>query len=151
MYLCLGYMWSHWLITTLEFTFKKLCWQPLILPINEACSNKILCHDWCNWSHSKVSVTAFLPQEQQSVYAVIQHSTNPPAAPPPTELQPVVYAAVKQSTNSSDAPLSSEYDDIGYHVEMMEEAVQETCPTSCKGQCLHQHGVMFHVPSANRG
>ena len=78
-----------------------------------------------------------LQEEQQPVYADIYHSTNPPAAPPPTELKPVVYAAVldKQSTNSSDAPLSSEYDDIRYHVKMMEEAVQETHPTSCKGQC----------------
>ena len=66
---------------------------------------------------------AFSPQEQHLVYADIYHSANPPAAPPPTEPKPVVYAAVKQSTNSSDDPLSSEYDDIGYHVKMMEEAV----------------------------
>ena len=82
-----------------------------------------------------MSVKAFSPQKQQPDYADIYHSANPPAAPPPTELKPIVYAAVEQSTNSSDAPLSSEYDDIGYHLEMMEEAVQKTCPTSCKGQC----------------
>ena len=74
-------------------------------------------------------------QEQQPVYADIYHSTNPPAAPPPTELKPVDYAAVKQSTNSSDAPLPSEYDDIGHQVKKMKEALQETRPTSCKGQC----------------
>ena len=73
------------------------------------------------------------PLTEPVVYADLKQSTNPPAAPPPT--QPVVYAAVKQSTNSSDAPLSSEYDDIGYHVEMMEGTVQKTCPTPCKGQC----------------
>ena len=74
-------------------------------------------------------------QKQQPIYADIHHSTNPPAAPPPTELKPVDYAEVKQSTNSLDAPLSSEYDDTGHHVKVMEEAVQETYPTSCKGQC----------------
>ena len=79
-------------------------------------------------------------QKRQPVYADIHHSTNPPAAPPPTELKSVDYAEVKQSTNSPDADgvlchLSSEYDDIGYHVKVMEEAVQETRPTSCKGQC----------------
>ena len=73
----------------------------------------------CQWN-------LFSPQKQQPVYADIYHSANPPAAPPPTELQPVVYAAVNQS--SSDAPLSSEYDDIGHQVKVMEEAVQETCP-----------------------
>ena len=78
---------------------------------------------------------AFSPQKQQPVYSDIYHSANPPAAPPPTELKPVVYAAVQQSSNSPDAPLSSEYDDIAHHVKVMEEAVQETCPTSCKGQC----------------
>ena len=84
-------------------------------------------------------------QKQQPVYADIHHSTNPPAAPPPTELKLVVYAEVKQSANSSDAPLSSEYADIGHHVEVMEEAVQETCPTSCKGQCP----VLCHVSTHN--
>ena len=87
---------------------------------------------------------AFSPQEQQPVYVDIYHSANPPTVPPPTELKPV-YAAVKQSTNSSDAPLSSEYDDIGHHVKVLEEAVQETCPTSYKGQChvscyFYKHG-----------
>ena len=84
----------------------------------------------CQWK-------LFLLQEQQPVYADIYHSANPPAAPPPSELKPVAYAAVlgKQSTNSSDAPLSSEYDDIGHQVKVMEEAVQETCPTPYKGQC----------------
>ena len=86
-------------------------------------------------------------QKRQPVYADIHHSTNPPAAPPPTELKPVDYAEVKQSTNSPDADgvlyhLSSEYDDIGHHVKKMKEAaVQETRPTSCKGQCL----VLYHV------
>ena len=102
--------------------------------------------DVANWFCSKVSMKAFSPQEQQLVYADIYHSANPPAAPPPTELQTVLYAAVKQSTNSSDAPLSSEYDDIGHHVKVMEEAVQETCPTSYKGQCyvscyIYKHGA----------
>ena len=86
-------------------------------------------------------------QKQQPVYADIHHSTNPPAAPPPTELKPVDYAEVKQSTNSPDADgvlyhLSSEYDDdIGHHVKVMEEAVQETHTTSCKSQCH----VLCHV------
>ena len=75
------------------------------------------------------------PPTQPVVYADIHHSTNQPAAPPLTELKAVVYATVEPSTNSSDAPLSSEYDDIGHHVEMMDEAVQETCPTPYKGQC----------------
>ena len=74
-------------------------------------------------------------QKQQPVYADIHLSTNPPAAPPPTELKPVDYAEVKQSTNSLDASVSSEYDDIGRQVKVMEEAEQETCLTSCKGQC----------------
>ena len=73
---------------------------------------------------------SFSLQKQQPVYADIYHSTNPPAAPPPTELKPLVYAAVKQSTNSSDVSLPN--DDIGHHVKM--EAVQEAHPTSCKGQ-----------------
>ena len=72
-------------------------------------------------------------QKQQPVYADIDHSTNPPAVPPPTH--PVDYAEVKQSTNSPDASLSSKYDDIGHYVEEMEEVVQETCPTPYKGQC----------------
>ena len=41
------------------------------------------------------------------MYAVLQQSTNPPAAPPPT--QPVVYAEVKQSTNPPAAPLPTEH------------------------------------------
>ena len=92
----------------------------------------------------KCQYKLFSPQEQQPVYADIYHSANPPAAPPPT--QPVVYAAVlgKQSTNSSDAQ-SSEYDDIGYHVEVMEEAVQETCSTSCKGQCHVSYYVLLQT------
>ena len=40
------------------------------------------------------------------MYADIQQSTNPPAAPPPT--QPVVYADIQQSTNPPAAPPSTQ-------------------------------------------
>ena len=40
------------------------------------------------------------------VYANTQQSTNPPAAPPPT--QPVVYADIQQSTNPPAAPPSTQ-------------------------------------------
>ena len=43
------------------------------------------------------------PQKKpEVVYAEVKQSTNPPAAPPPT--QPVVYADIQQSTNPPAAP-----------------------------------------------
>ena len=52
--------------------------------------------------------------KQDPVYADIQQSTTPPAAPPPT--QPVVYAEVKQSNSPPAAPPPTELKTVLYTI-----------------------------------
>ena len=74
------------------------------------------------------------------MYAVLLKSTDPPAAPPPT--QPVVYAEVKQSTNPPAAPLPIEHKPNSadlYHTDIHQHAPDVHVSTPVSAAASHHN------------